>query len=66
MNCRKLTNLNPKKIEAHGAIGDAQIKEDQAKKIYQLARELNNAVPLECEYPRVWISSRVWISLSIS
>ena len=31
--------------QAHGAIADAQLKEDQAKKIYALARELNNSVP---------------------
>jgi len=32
-------------IQAHGAIGDAQLKEDMAKKIYKLAQSLNDAVP---------------------
>jgi len=34
-----------KMIMAHGLIGDAQLKEDQAKKVYKLARELNQNIP---------------------
>jgi hypothetical protein len=32
-------------IQAHGAIADAQLKEDTAKKVYSLAESLNSAVP---------------------
>lgn len=32
-------------IQAHGAIADAQMKEDQAKKVYALARSLNSSIP---------------------
>lgn len=32
-------------IQAHGCMATAQLKEDQAKKIYKLARELNASVP---------------------